>query len=257
MNEAWWFLQPGNIILLLVLLACLVLLLRWRGLATFLLFTALVVAMLPTVFGASDWLGWQLESRVQKPEELPPQVDGIIVLGGSIEWQISQEQGQLNLNAAAERMVAGTDLARRYPQAHLVLTGVYRETVPLEFRAQPAAQSMFSGPEFAGRQVTFIGEARSTYEEGLLALETVAPRPGETWLLVTSAMHMPRALAVFNTLGWSVTPSRADQRGPGERRRLDRKRNSTDRRARYGGSVREGVAPNPYQRTGRSQRGVG
>lgn len=253
MNEAWWFLQPGNIILLLVLLACLVLLLRWRGLATFLLFTALVVAMLPTVFGASDWLGWQLESRVQKPEELPPQVDGIIVLGGSIEWQISQEQGQLNLNAAAERMVAGTALARRYPQAHLVLTGVYRETVPLEFRAQPAAQSMFSGPEFAGRQVTFIGEARSTYEEGLLALETVAPRPGETWLLVTSAMHMPRALAVFNTLGWSVTPWPVDYRAPREPRLLNLNMNFSDRLAHFDAVVREWAALIIYQRTGRIQ----
>ena len=61
MNEAWWCLQPGNGILMLVLLACLARLVRLRGLATFLLFITLVVAMLPTVFGASDWLGWQLE----------------------------------------------------------------------------------------------------------------------------------------------------------------------------------------------------
>lgn len=71
MNEAWWFLQPGNVILMLVLLAFLALLVRLRGLASFLLFVTLVVAMLPTVFGASDWLGWQLERRVERPEQLP------------------------------------------------------------------------------------------------------------------------------------------------------------------------------------------
>ena len=90
-------------------------------------------AMLPTVFGASDWLGWHLERRVEKPASLPERIDGIIVLGGSIEWQISQEQGQLNLNAAAERMVAAAAMARRYPEAHVLLTSdaAYRSALAM------------------------------------------------------------------------------------------------------------------------------
>lgn len=253
MTEAWWFLQPGNVILVLVLLAFLALLVRLRGLAVFLLFITLVVAMLPTVFGASDWLGWHLERRVEKPASLPASVDGIIVLGGSIEWQISQEQAQLNLNAAAERMVAAAALARRFPDAHLVLTGVYRETIPLDFRPQASPQSMFAGAEFADRQVTFIGEARSTYEEGLLALETVRPGPGENWLLVTSAMHMPRAQAVFSTLGWNVIPWPVDYRAPATPRLLNLNMNFSDRLAHFDAVIREWAALIIYERTGRIQ----
>ena len=253
MNEAWWFLQPGNIILMLVLLAFISLLVRLRGLATFMLFVALVVAMLPTVFGASDWLGWQLERQVERPQQLPQSVDGIIVLGGSIEWQISQEQGQLNLNAAAERMIAAAALARRYPQAQLVLTGVYRETIPGDFRATPALTSMFAGPEFGGRQVTFIGEARSTYEEGLLALQQLRPSAGENWILVTSAMHMPRATAVFSTLGWNLIPWPVDYRAPANPRLLNLNMNFSDRLAHFDAVVREWAALIVYNRTGRIQ----
>lgn len=251
MNEAWWFLQPGNVILMLVLLAFLALLVRLRGLASFLLFVTLVVAMLPTVFGASDWLGWQLERRVERPEQLPERIDGIIVLGGSIEWQISQEQGQLNLNAAAERMTVAASLARQYPQARLVLTGLYRDTVPLDFRAQAVSQSMFAGPEYADRQITFIGEARSTYEEGLLALEQVRPSAGENWVLITSAMHMPRALAVFSTLGWNPIPWPVDYRAPAQPRLLNLNMNFSDRLAHFDAVIREWAALVVYERTGR------
>lgn len=251
MNEAWWFLQPGNIILVLVLLAFLSLLVRLRGLATFMLFVALVVAMLPTVFGAADWLGWQLERRVEPPTQLPGNVDGIIVLGGSVDWQITQEQGQLNLNAAGERMIAAAALARRYPQAQLVLTGIYRETIPQDFRATPSMTSMFAGPEFGGRQITFIGEARSTYEEALLALEQLQPSAGENWILVTSAMHMPRAAAVFSTMGWNLIPWPVDYRAPSEPRLLNLNLNFSDRLAHFDAVVREWAAYLIYERTGR------
>ncbi len=253
MNEAWWFLQPGNVLLMLVVLAFLSLLVRLRGLATFLLLCALIIAMLPTVFGVSDWLGWQLERQVAKPEQLPATVDGILVLGGSVEWQISGEQGQLNLNAAAERMVAAAALARRYPEAQLVLTGVYRESLPQDMVASGNSQSLFVGPEFAPGRVTFIGEARSTYEEGLLALETIQPRSGQNWLLVTSAMHMPRAQAVFSTLGWNMIPYPVDYKTPATPRLFSLNMNFSARLAHFDEVVREWAALVVYRRTGRIQ----
>ena len=32
------------------------------------------------------------------------------------------------------------------------------------------------------------------------------PKPGQRWLLVTSAFHMPRSLAVFCKAGWPMQP---------------------------------------------------
>jgi uncharacterized SAM-binding protein YcdF (DUF218 family) len=35
----------------------------------------------------------------------------------------------------------------------------------------------------------------------------VKPAPDQTWLLVTSAFHMPRAMACFRKAGWNVAPA--------------------------------------------------
>ncbi|MCP5143565.1 MAG: YdcF family protein [Gammaproteobacteria bacterium] len=40
--------------------------------------------------------------------------------------------------------------------------------------------------------------------------EQVAPRPGERWLLVTSAFHLPRAVASFCAAQWPIVPYPAD-----------------------------------------------
>jgi uncharacterized SAM-binding protein YcdF (DUF218 family) len=44
----------------------------------------------------------------------------------------------------------------------------------------------------------------------VFAFEAVKPQPGETWILVTSAWHMPRAIGCFRRAGWSATPYPVD-----------------------------------------------
>lgn len=250
-NEPWWFFQPGNVLLVLVGLAWLLLLVRLRRLAAFLLFLALAGVVLPAVSGLGDWLGHRLESMVEAPAALPDRIDGIIVLGGSVDWKTSGDTGRLSLNAAGERMAAGAALARRYPEAQLVLTGLYRDSMPADFTAAPRPHSLFAGPEFTGRKITFIGEATSTYEEGLLTLRELEPGPGENWLLVTSALHMPRAAGVFRTLGWNVIPWPVDYRSPQQPRLLSLNLNFSAQLSQLDYAVREWAALEIYRRSGR------
>ena len=48
----------------------------------------------------------------------------------------------------------------------------------------------------------------------------IRPKPGETWVLITSAMHMPRSVGVFRKAGWKVLPYPVDYKtdGTGEYR---------------------------------------
>ena len=125
--------------------------------------------------------------------------------------ELKRDFGRLPLNDAGERMLAALALSRRYPEATLVFTGLYDETLRHEWRDDSARGLLFY-PELSGRRVVFLGEARSTYEEALLTIERLTPAPGSTWLLVTSALHMPRALGTFTTLGWKLTPFPVDYR---------------------------------------------
>ncbi len=211
----WWMFQPSSLLLVLLLVGVLALRARWYALSGLVLTLTAVVFVLVVLFPVGELLVAPLEQRIATPQALPENIDGIVVLGGAVDWRVTQARGQLNLNSAAERLMAAAALAERYPDAKLVLTGVFSDAFQNEFGAVANPQSFFFGTAFEGRSVTFLGAARSTYEEALLTLETVQPRAGERWLLVTSALHMPRAQGVFQTLGWQVMPYPVDYRSTG------------------------------------------
>ena len=52
--------------------------------------------------------------------------------------------------------------------------------------------------------------ARNTWENFLYSRQLAKPKPGETWLVVTSAIHMPRAMGIAARLHWHVLPWPAD-----------------------------------------------
>lgn len=250
----WWALQPSSLLALTLALAFGCALLGWRGGARGALALALALLAAVALLPLDHWLAAPLEGRVAPPATLPPRVDGVVVLGGAVEWRVSRARDQLAFNDAGERLLAAAALARRFPRAELLLTGVYRDALPHDFVAEPDAASLLFGPELAG--ATFLGEARSTYEEALLALERARPGPGERWLLVTSALHMPRALAVFETLGWTLQPYPVDYRTDGEAR-FGLRPSIAHELAELDRAVREWGALEVYRRSGRIAAGVG
>ena len=60
--------------------------------------------------------------------------------------------------------------------------------------------------------------SRTTHENAVFAAGLINPKPGERWLLVTSASHMPRAVGCFRRLGLDVEAFPVDRR-PGTRNR--------------------------------------
>ena len=50
------------------------------------------------------------------------------------------------------------------------------------------------------------GRSRNTHENALFSRDMAQPQDGETWLLVTSAFHMPRSVGVFRQAGFEVVP---------------------------------------------------
>ncbi len=216
LSELYWsLLKPSSVIFLLLLLSLLSLWLRAHRFARTLLAISLLLAAVPALLPLTEIIARPLENYVPAATSLPGRVDGIIVLGGALDARVSSARGQLALSEAAERMMAGAALAKRYPAAKLVLTAVFSDDLAGDFSSSWTPGKFFTGAEYVPGRLVFVGQSRSTYEDALLSLEAAKPKPGETWLLVTSAMHMPRALGTFQSLGWRVIPYPVDFRSSG------------------------------------------
>lgn len=102
------------------------------------------------------------------------------------------------------RLIAGLQLARRYPAARLVFTGGSGG-----LNQEPAeaigVRNFWLGLGGPLDRMSFEAKSRNTWENGLFTRDLVQPQLGERWLLVTSAWHMPRAMGIFRRLGFKVT----------------------------------------------------
>lgn len=134
---------------------------------------------------------------------LPDRVDGIIALGGDFNVTLAAEYGPTS--AASPRLLALADLSRRYPDARLVFTGGSGHLTPRTSEAELAPQ-IVTALGVDPTRVVFEGKSRNTRENATLTKTLMNPQPGEAWILVTSASHMPRSIGVFRAIGWPVIP---------------------------------------------------
>lgn len=200
----WLFARPNTFMLFLAVLGTVLLVFgrrwgRWPALLGLGWFVAVLLTPLPA------WLTLPLEDRFPRPEA-PARVDGVIVLGGAVEQALTVSRGIPALNGAAERMTETLALARRYPEARIVFTGGSAGLAPGEATEADVARLLFTALGLEGPRVIFEAESRNTWENATLSHALVRPQPGETWLLITSASHMPRSVGCFRRAGWTITP---------------------------------------------------
>ena len=92
-------------------------------------------------------------------------------------------------------MVEAAHLASEYAEAKLVITG-----------ASPQDEALRAGTGFGHGRLVIEPKAKTTFENAIYSRQLVAPNRNEKWLIVTSAIHMPRAIGAFREAGFSVLP---------------------------------------------------
>ena len=148
-----------------------------------------------------------LERRFPRPASLPAKVDGIIVLGGAIEPYATLTRGTPALNGDAERMTEFVRLAKIYPDARLVFSGGSGLLdADWQYTEAKAASLFFEQQGLDVKRVTFEDKSRNTFENIQNSEALVRPRPGQVWLLVQSAIAVPRSVGIFSKAGWPVIP---------------------------------------------------
>ena len=210
-----FLLLPSNLIGFLAGFGVLALLLRRPRLGL----GMLVLAALLLMVGGWSPLGraalMTLEDRFPQPQLTEP-IAGIVMLGGAVDAHITAERGQPSLNEAAERVTAMAELSRRFPEARLLLSGGANHVLT----TQPVTESAVARDVLVGlgvdpQRIELEERSRTTCENAEQSLLAAKPAAGDRWLLVTSASHMPRAVACFRAVGFPVIPYPVDYRTRG------------------------------------------
>ncbi len=193
-------LRPSNLLLLTGLAGVLALAARrrWAGVP---LCVAVLGMAACTILPVGRWLSIPLEDRFPAAA-YPATVDGVVVLGGGIDGEITKTRGQPSFGATMERFAAIPELARRYPEARIVFTGGSAWNGGDGYTEAAVIGQFLDRQGVMEGRVLLEDRARSTRENALFSLALAQPRSGQRWLLVTSAMHMPRAMGVFRAVGW-------------------------------------------------------
>ena len=248
-----FFALPSNLLISLGLLGILLMATRFARAGRRLAVTSLVLIAIAGWSPLGNALILPLEERFPPWDASRGAPTGIVCLGGALDTVVSPERGEVALNEAAERMTAIAELARRYPQARIVFTGGSGRLVygGATTEAELAAR-LFASFGIAKERITLEDKSRDTLENARFTREMVNPKPGERWLLVTSAHHMPRSVGLFRASGFPVEAFPVDYRTRGAVDLLRPFSPMSDGLRRTDTAMREWVGLVVYWATGRT-----
>jgi uncharacterized SAM-binding protein YcdF (DUF218 family) len=213
---AWFFATPSNLLVSLILLGLMLTL--FKRLRSFGAGVSLVVTLATLALGLlpiASYILLPLEERFPAFRHDGKAVDGIILLGGSIEAADSASRGSLVANGSAERVLDTIQLAHRYPAARILISGGGGTVFGDGAAEAPIIADYFRSIGIDPARILVEDRSRTTSENAVYSRELAKPHEGERWLLVTSAWHMPRAVGVFEKAEFPVTPYPVDFRTAG------------------------------------------
>jgi len=174
--------------------------LRWgRILLSVVLLCFVAFGMFPT----GTWALNVLEERFPTRTHINGPIEGILVLGGSVNTVITRERDQVSVGSNVTRLTSFLRLARENPDAKRLYVGGQGRVFDRKPTEAEVAKRFLDELGMDTSQVMFEDNSRNTEEGAKQAYELVQPgdRP---WVLITSASHMPRAVGLYRQAGWNV-----------------------------------------------------
>ena len=175
-------------------------------------FLAVAVAVLwaASTPAVADWAALTLERQYPpKPVSELPKSDVVIVLGGAIIPAIAPRIVS-DLQSSADRVLHAARIYKAGKAERVLITG---GNLPWQAEAAPEARAirdLLVEWGVPGHAISVAGASRNTYENALEIQGLREQRPFRTALLVTSAMHMPRSVAIFEKAGIPIIPAATD-----------------------------------------------
>ncbi len=204
----WDVAEPANFLMVLLTLGTMGLWFGWRH-ARAVVSIAVLALLAISILPIGDWVYAPLEDRFPQPP-LPQHVDGIILLGGAVNLPVTRAHGEIGLTSVGERIVAILMLANHYPTVPVLVAGGDVTMAPGGITDAEATRRVLVAVGFDAHRLLIEDSSRNTWENAVNAKRVAAPQPGQVWLLVTSAFHMPRAVGCFRQAGFDALPYPVD-----------------------------------------------
>lgn len=170
------------------------------------------LSLLLLLFFGNEWVSHTLVRSLEwrhLPEGELPQAEAIVLLGGGTRPQMPPRP-MSEMNEAGDRVGYAAKLYHEGKAPFIVVSGgfieFYGSSVP-EADAMQELLMAFGVPEDA---IVREERSRNTYENAIYVREIADTQGFNEILLVTSGLHMPRSVAIFEHQGFDVVPAPVD-----------------------------------------------
>jgi uncharacterized SAM-binding protein YcdF (DUF218 family) len=198
----WALVSPINLLFVGFLIGVVFLFTRWRRVArTFLSILAATTLMIG-IIPVGGWMISILENRFPSPQISASDVEGIIALGGIVNQVLTRERGQLAVGSGYQRLSELSRLAALNPNAKIVFSGGSGNLFNQAIKEADVLVPFLGKLNLAPQRLILENRSRNTYENAEFSREVANPQPGERWIIITSAFHMPRTMGAFKQAGW-------------------------------------------------------
>ncbi|MEI2300077.1 YdcF family protein [Ensifer sp. MJa1] len=168
-----------------------------------------------TLFTAAGPYALQtLEDRFPRPAA-PASLACIIVLGGAFENEVMAGRGGMEFNQAADRFIETVVLAKRYPEARILVSGGDGSFSGAYAGDADASRGFLAAFGVSDERLIREEESRTTFENARNTKAILAENGLSNCALVTSAFHMPRSVGLFRALDIPIIPWPTDYRTSG------------------------------------------
>ena len=214
-----FFLTPSNLLMVFGLTGLILVWFRQKRLGVSLISVALVGLAVAGWSPLGPALLMVLEERFPTIKT-PPAITGLVMLGGAVDIHITLARGSEAWNDQAERITAVAELANTFSKARIIVSGGAGH--PDGLNESSITKQALVAMGLSDARLELETRSRNTCENAAQSLVLAAPKAGDVWLLVTSASHMPRAMACFRAANFSVVAYPVDYhtRGAEDLRRV-------------------------------------
>jgi uncharacterized SAM-binding protein YcdF (DUF218 family) len=246
-----FLLLPTNLLIGLGFVGAVLMFTRFASFGRKLVIAAVLLLVICGLSPLGNLLLYPLEQRFPPWDAARGTPDGVIVLGASIEADLSAAHGTPVVRSSPDRLIAAAALAHRYPNARIVFSGGSAKLISNDAREADFAGAIFESLGIAKSRLIMERRSRNTQENAEFSKALLAPKEGERWLLVTSAFHMPRSIGLFRKAGFAVEPYPVDWRVGGRGDVLNFSNVAIDGLGRTDMAVREWMGLIAYRATGK------